>query len=591
MTEQELQTIIQKIKQQDELPYIEVKVDLNNLNQIGKTISALSNSASWKDEEYAYFIWGIEDGTWKIVGTKFDISKTKKPKKDKSESNQNGELWLNSTFNVIPHIEQKREFYIEGKRLYVLKIKNCGNIPICFAKSPYIRIGSHNQELLKYPEIHRQILNKNQNPDWSAQICDKATIEDLDIEAVEMARIVYIKKWYSNEPEMAGQVRKFDTIRVLDEFMMLTKDKKITNTCLLLLGKKHSKIKLGCGFSTIISYLNLDDTTDDDDYDLPFQKSITSLVNKIRNKPIELSMQIAQQYVANKTNGLYNYDKNNIRECIANCVAHQDYTKHQKIEVYESINKTVSFRNAGACIYTKSEFELIRQRKIKPSKYRNEFLANAMVQIGLMEAKGTGHQKLFNYNTKQVFLPLPDINWKDKQDFDMIIYGSVKDPNFGKILELKADLEPQEILLLDQVQKTGKINKIAFEKLNKKGLVGGSPTNCYLGLDVAIMISGADAIGEKQTREEFDIEKCIESVYKFVKECNNKNVVVKSQNMFNKIKKDISIISSDSSESKKINYFNNHIIKKMKVHSVYKIKKIGGGKDTNWIALSTQNNL
>lgn len=77
MTEEELGNIILKLKQEDEIPWIEAKNGFGDLIKIGETISALANSASWKDEEFGYFIWGLEDKTWKILGTDFDLKRKK----------------------------------------------------------------------------------------------------------------------------------------------------------------------------------------------------------------------------------------------------------------------------------------------------------------------------------------------------------------------------------------------------------------------------------------------------------------------------------------------------------------------------------
>ena len=42
-----------------EVPYIEAKDSLIDRKKIGETLSALSNSASYEDQEYGYMIWGI----------------------------------------------------------------------------------------------------------------------------------------------------------------------------------------------------------------------------------------------------------------------------------------------------------------------------------------------------------------------------------------------------------------------------------------------------------------------------------------------------------------------------------------------------
>lgn len=68
--------IINKIKELLEFPeermWFEFKENWYDPNQLGEYISALANSATYNNENYGYFIWGINNDTHEIVGTKFD---------------------------------------------------------------------------------------------------------------------------------------------------------------------------------------------------------------------------------------------------------------------------------------------------------------------------------------------------------------------------------------------------------------------------------------------------------------------------------------------------------------------------------------
>lgn len=43
-----------------------------------KDISALANSATLNDRDYAYMIWGVDDTTHEIIGTKVRLQMEKK---------------------------------------------------------------------------------------------------------------------------------------------------------------------------------------------------------------------------------------------------------------------------------------------------------------------------------------------------------------------------------------------------------------------------------------------------------------------------------------------------------------------------------
>ena len=61
----------------EELGYVAFEVNNKDPERIAKYISGLSNAATLMNMPYAYIIWGVEDGTHKIVGTEFDYRKEK----------------------------------------------------------------------------------------------------------------------------------------------------------------------------------------------------------------------------------------------------------------------------------------------------------------------------------------------------------------------------------------------------------------------------------------------------------------------------------------------------------------------------------
>ncbi|MEX2948993.1 ATP-binding protein [Staphylococcus warneri] len=70
--------ISEKIKHGSEDSVTEFKVNNTEPEMIGEYISALSNSATLIDKDYAYVIWGIDDESKNVQGTNFYPHKTKK---------------------------------------------------------------------------------------------------------------------------------------------------------------------------------------------------------------------------------------------------------------------------------------------------------------------------------------------------------------------------------------------------------------------------------------------------------------------------------------------------------------------------------
>jgi predicted HTH transcriptional regulator len=53
----------------DETEWVEFKHNNDKPDEIGEYISALANSAALHGKENGYLVWGIEDGTHRVLGT------------------------------------------------------------------------------------------------------------------------------------------------------------------------------------------------------------------------------------------------------------------------------------------------------------------------------------------------------------------------------------------------------------------------------------------------------------------------------------------------------------------------------------------
>ena len=101
----------------DETEWVEWKHDYTPKEigpYIAEYLSALANSAALHSKETAYLVWGIEDGTRNVVGTKF------KPRKAK-QGNEELENWLMRSLH--PQVNFKiHEFSHKGKPVVLFEI-------------------------------------------------------------------------------------------------------------------------------------------------------------------------------------------------------------------------------------------------------------------------------------------------------------------------------------------------------------------------------------------------------------------------------------------------------------------------------------
>lgn len=126
-----------------EREWFEFKENWYAKDQLGQYISALSNSAAIEGRQNAYFVWGVNNETHDIVGTKFDPNCDVNNEPLKHYLSRQLEPDINFSFE---------EEVIEGKKVVVLTIPATKTAPASFANERYIRIGSSKENLRKYPE-------------------------------------------------------------------------------------------------------------------------------------------------------------------------------------------------------------------------------------------------------------------------------------------------------------------------------------------------------------------------------------------------------------------------------------------------------
>ena len=87
-TTEYLRSLVRELsKLSEEVEWVEFKCNNKDPERIAKYISGLSNAATLWERPKAYLVWGIDDATHEIVGTKFEYRKARK-------GNEELEAWL-----------------------------------------------------------------------------------------------------------------------------------------------------------------------------------------------------------------------------------------------------------------------------------------------------------------------------------------------------------------------------------------------------------------------------------------------------------------------------------------------------------------
>lgn len=131
-----------------EQEWFEFKENWFQADALGEYVSALSNAAAFHNKRTAYFIWGVNNETHNIVGTKFN-----------QYCNYKNEPYQNYLArNLSPSVNfEFQELTIKNKRVVVLVIPAAEEIPTAFKEKRYIRIGSSKCNISKYPKREIQL--------------------------------------------------------------------------------------------------------------------------------------------------------------------------------------------------------------------------------------------------------------------------------------------------------------------------------------------------------------------------------------------------------------------------------------------------
>lgn len=462
--------IARRRKEAGETEWLEFKTNISESHSsityegVGKYISGISNVACLKDKAYGYLVLGIQDSTWDIVGTNLRMAEAK-------ISNQDYELWLRK--NLSPMISfEIEEFDYNGNHIVMFIIPATNSEPVNFKGEAYLRVGSNLTKLKDFPDYIRKIYH-SQN-DWSGEIIDEATFDDLDPEAIAKAR-----EWYANKHEhLREDMKTWDDVTFLNK-ARITKKGKITNTAILLLGKPESEHLISPAIARI-RWILKDSNGNERDYSIetcPFVLAVSRIFSKIRNLKYRYMNPALLELVPDE---LETYDPFTIREALNNAIAHQDYSYHGMINVIEHEDRLI-FSNVGGFI--PDNIHNVLQNDAPEERYRNPFLVGAMVELKMVDTIGSGIRRMFNLQ-KQRFFPMPDYDFSDNK-VKLTIVSKVLDMDYAALLAKDHSLNLMEMELLSRIQMHRNLTDYEIAYLRKRKLVEGRKNALYVAKTVA----------------------------------------------------------------------------------------------------------
>ncbi|MBQ1656524.1 MAG: putative DNA binding domain-containing protein [Bacteroidales bacterium] len=372
-----------------ETPWVEFKHDNYDPHMIGCDISALANSAALHEKSCAYMLWGIDDKTHEIVGTKYNLQTLKK-------GNQELENWLRSLLSKNADFEF-HQVSMENVAVGVLLINRAVNQTVMFEKIDYIRIGSYTKKLNEFPQLQAQLWDRIRNSRFE----ERFARQDLDLSAA--LQMLDCASYFdllsipipSDNKGIAHYLAEEEIIAKQDNGLYA-----ITNLGAILFAKKLSDFpRISRKAIRVVQYrgnnrLNmLKEDVGGKGYAVGFQgliKYIEALLPSQEN----ISGALRESTTA--------YPILAIREAVANALIHQDFSISGTSPVVEIFDNRIEITNSGTPLVD------IKRIIDNPPKSRNEKLAALMRRLKMCEELGTGWDKIV-ISCEFAQLPAPKI--------------------------------------------------------------------------------------------------------------------------------------------------------------------------------------
>ncbi len=359
-----------------ETEWLEFKENNADCIQIGRDISALSNAAAYHGREYAYKIWGVEDGTRKLVGTTFNHNTAK------GKGNQLLPIWLKTKLS-----QNARYEFIEtdsgGKHFSILRIAAPSSQPVYFDKHAYIREGTSSTEIIPGSALEAELWKRLQNSDYELRIAGEnyqlTEIPEL-LDVSSFIQLMDLPKPTSLEA-MATVMTEQSLLKKQDNGRY-----SITNLGALLVARDLREfMHLGKHAIRVIVYEG--------------NGNLNIRSNQTFGRGYALSLSEALEHIALSTAAgeinqgafrkqTFAFPMAAVRELLSNAVIHQDLSASDSGPLVQIYGNRIVFSNPGT--------SLIPAERVlnAPPKTRNGRLAGILRQMHLCEEAGTGWDRV-----------------------------------------------------------------------------------------------------------------------------------------------------------------------------------------------------
>jgi ATP-dependent DNA helicase RecG len=312
-------------------------------------------------------------------------------------------------------------------------------------------------------DMLRRIFDENR-PDFTAEICEGATVEDLDPLAIEDFR----RRWHaaSGEPTILTRTRQ----QLLRDAELITTS-GVTYAALILLATKAALSRYLAAAEIVFEYRSSEapgPASHREEFRAAFlvaYDTVWELIN-LRNDKQHYQYGFVMF-------GIPTFSEQSVREALLNAVAHRDYRHPGSIFVRQYARRLEVVSPGG--FPDGVTVANILSKHIP----RNRRLADSFSRCGLVERAGQGADRIYDECLRQG-KRLPDFTHTDDYQVSLTLDGAIEDDGFLQFLHRLEDenigpMTTEELMVFDCVRRDRRVPpdlKPWLRKLIDQGVLG-----------------------------------------------------------------------------------------------------------------------
>jgi ATP-dependent DNA helicase RecG len=262
-------------------------------------------------------------------------------------------------------------------------------------------------------------IHEETGPDFSAEPCAKAKLDDLDPEALAVLR----RLWHRKSPELGVADRPLE--RLLADAELLVEG-QVTYSALILLGTREALGRLLSQSEIVFEYRSSDapgPAAERREFRQGFLPVLDPLWERI-NLRNDLQHFQHRLFVWD----VPTFDERAVREAVLNAASHRDYRSSASVFVRQYPRRIEIVSPGGFPSGITPENVLWQQ------KPRNRRIADVLARCGLVERAGQGFDLIYRECIRHG-KAVPDFSRTDAHWVWVTLHGDIADPEFLRFLE------------------------------------------------------------------------------------------------------------------------------------------------------------